>query len=113
MNTITYIATTADTSVFWDGPLGAITKTILVVVGFVIVIVAGFKVVKDILGGKLSKAATTIVGAVILAAFMFFPEQTITRLIELGGSIVNLLLDQGSAITDGGAGGDGGVPTVK
>lgn len=84
-------AAPADPNAFWGTAIGGSLKALLVAAGIIVVIVTAVKAFKDITGGKPGNAAKTILGAAIIAAFLFRPE-LISTLITAAGVVVEKVI---------------------
>ena len=70
-----------------DG-IGAIIAGAMGIAGFLILLFAVFKAVKDILGGKIGGAIKSIAGGAVIAAFLLFPDVTMGGLIDLAQTVI-------------------------
>lgn len=87
---------------FFDTALGGVVRSFLGAGGILIVIVAILKAIKSVSSGKIGDAVKTILGAVVLAVFMFQPSM-ITSLISAAAGIIEVIV---SSIGDLAGGGD-------
>jgi len=86
---------------FWDTGLGTILRTALGVVGIIVVIIALLNIVKSIASGRIGAAVKSLIGAVILAAFLFNPG-LINQVIEASGGFVSTVIDTIKSVGDSG-----------
>lgn len=89
---------------FWTTPLGVALRAFLGVIGLLVVIFTIIRVVKSIATGKIGEAVKAVIGAVILAAFLFQPS-LVSDTINAGGTIVSKVIQTVSSIGSGGSGG--------
>ena len=88
---------------FWTGsPLGQVLAALLGVLGILVVVFALIRVVKHIAGGKMGEAFKTVIGAVVLATFLFQPS-LVNQVIGAGGTIVQKVIQTVSDIGNTGS----------
>lgn len=86
--------TTTTAQNFFDTPgIGEVIKAFLLVLGMIVVVVAIVRVFKDVSGGQIGKAVKTIVGSLVLAAFMLFPGQLIYPAISAFSGVVSSVIN--------------------
>lgn len=114
MNTLLLAATDvhyaaySDTD-FWSSSIGGIIKGLLFAMGIIVVIIAIFKTVKDVLAGSPGKAVKTVLWSAVLAALMFKPE-LVTQLIHvIGNALDSLFKSADDVVNKGGGGGKAGA----
>lgn len=91
---------------FWNTSIGSTLRTLMGVVGILVVIYAILKGVKNVATGKVGDSIKGIVGAVLLAAVLFNPP-LIQKAVAAGGSLVESVIDTVAKIGDG----SGSTPT--
>jgi hypothetical protein len=93
---------TLTTQNFFDTPgIGELLKAVLLVLGFIVVVVAIIRVIKDVAGGQIGKAVKTVVGSLVLAAFMLFPGQLIYPAISAFSGLVSSAISTVSSFGGG------------
>lgn len=97
---------------FWDTSMGGVLKTIMGIVGIIVVIYAILKAVKNIATGKVADGVKAIVAAILVAAVLFNP-MLIESGIRAGGKVIESVLKtvndvagSGSKTNTGGSGSD-------
>lgn len=86
---------------FWDQGIGRALATLMGVIGLIVVVIALLNVVKNIAGGKIGQAVKGVIGAIILAVFLFNP-QLINTSIRAASGFVNSGLETIQGIGDSG-----------
>jgi hypothetical protein len=85
---------------FLTGGIGQILALVLSGVGFIVIVVALFKAIKDVLGGKIGGAVKTILGGALLAAFLLFPATMLGGLIDTVQNLFNTFTKETTSVVD-------------
>lgn len=83
---------------FLDSALGQVVTTIAGIVGFLVVIIGLFTVIKDFSKGKIGAGVKVIIGCVLLAALLFNLQLAISA-IDWLGTIVKDGIDSVKEVT--------------
>lgn len=94
---------------FFDTSLGQALGALLKAGAVLVLIFAAFRAVKDALGGKVGKALQVIIGAAVVAVFMWDPS-LISSLLDLFQDLFGLGADSLNELVD--TSGTGGTGTV-
>lgn len=85
---------------FWDTSMGSALRTLMGIMGILIVVYAILKAVKNIATGKVADSVKGIVGAILLAAVLFNPP-LIQSAIKAGSNIVESAINTISEVGGG------------
>jgi hypothetical protein len=83
---------------FWSTAIGSQMRTLMGVVGIIVVVYAVLKAVKNIAAGKVGDSVKGILGAIVLAAVLFNPpliQNAIRASAKLVESAINTVSDLG------------------
>ncbi len=87
---------------FLSSGIGALLAGAMGIAGFLILLFAVFKAVKDILSGKIGGAVKAIAGGAIIAAMLIAPAATLGGLIDFAGNMIGLFTDSAEQLPGGG-----------
>ena len=85
---------------FWTTSIGTMLGAFLKVMGLLVVVFAIVRVVQHVAKGDIAKAVKSVLGSVILAAFLFQPS-LVQGAINVGGTVVNAVIDTVSQVAGG------------
>lgn len=86
-----------------SSPIGSVITGLLLVIGVIVVVAGVLSAFKHIASGKIGKAATTLIAAGAIAAFMFFPELLIS-LVSIVQNIIEAIFGTADQITENNGG---------
>ncbi len=98
---------------FWESGLGATMATFMGVLGLIVVVVALINAIKRVADGKIGNAVRGVIGALVLAVFLFQPT-LINRSIDAMSSFVESVIETVTTIgeeADANNSNTGGTPT--
>lgn len=87
---------------FLSGGIGTLLSSAMGIGGFLILLFAVFKAVKDVLAGKIGGAVKSVLGGAIIAAMLIAPGATLGGLIDWAGDLIGLFTDSAETITPDG-----------
>lgn len=83
---------------FNETTVGKAIASLMAAAGALVVIIGVFKALKDAFGGNMGKAAKTVLGSLVLAAFLIFPGAIITTLV---GTVNKVITAVSGGVEDG------------
>jgi hypothetical protein len=89
----------ADPNAWFDTPIGTIIQALLGGVGLVVVLLAAVRAFGKIAQGQVPAAVKGLVGAAVVAVFLFRPQLAVA-LVDTLGNIVSSLLSSVSDVID-------------
>ena len=87
---------------FWGTQAGTILGMVMGIIGLLVVLMAVVKAFSHVSQGKIGNAVKVVLGAGVLAVFLFQPE-LITAVINMLGKAVSAVINSGSEIVDQGS----------
>lgn len=83
-------ATAASKEFFFNTPVGAIVKGVLVAIGVIVLLITAVSVAKNLQKSKAGDAVKVGLGGVVGAVFLFFPEMIIGLVNIVGGLLAKV-----------------------
>jgi hypothetical protein len=106
MNTTSILA--ADPNAWFSTPIGTIVQALLAGVGLIVVLLAAVRAFGKIAQGQVPAAVKGIVGAAVVAVFLFRPQLAVSLVNTLGNIVSSLISSTDSVVNN--SGGAGGAP---
>ncbi|MBV8980619.1 MAG: hypothetical protein JO086_06940 [Acidimicrobiia bacterium] len=90
-----------DTTSFFSGGVGSIIQSFATVLAIVAVVVGGILVIKALLGGRIGKAFTSLIGTMIIGGFLF-NLAFVGQGLDIGKRVMNSVFQTGNSQTSKG-----------